>query len=85
MEDNSYPNAMMCVFLALIFVFSVYTTFGYLALNIYGNEINVSIFTNFSKESGILVYGIQVLFFIVFISVMPYNFFPGKICILNIL
>lgn len=85
MEDSSYPNVMSSILLALLFVFGVYTTFAYLALNIYGNDIKVSIFTNFDGEKGYLTYGIQFLFFIVFVSVIPYNFFPGKICILNMI
>lgn len=76
---------MLAVFLALLFVFGIYITFAYLALNIYGDAIQVSIFNNFEKESDILTFGVSFLFFIVFISVIPFCFYPGKLCVLNIL
>jgi len=85
MENSTYKNRMITVFLALLFTLSVYVSFAYLALNIYGNNIAVSIFENFAKEDDLLTYGVSFLFFIVFISSIPYNFFPGKLCIMNIL
>ena len=45
----------------------------------------VSIFDEFAKDDDLLTYGVSFLFFIVFISSIPYNFFPGKLCIMNIL
>jgi amino acid permease len=44
MEQSTYKNRMLTVFLALLFCFSVYVSFAYLALNIYGNNMAVSIF-----------------------------------------
>jgi amino acid permease len=36
MENSSYKNRMMSVFFALLFCLSVYVSFAYLALNLYG-------------------------------------------------
>jgi len=85
MENSTYKNRMLTIFLALLFCLSVYVSFAYLALNIYGSNIEVSIFDQFAKDDDLLTFGVVFLFFIVFISSIPYNFFPGKLCIMNIL
>ena len=83
MHNKSYKNGMLSVFLALLFCFSVYALFALLALNIYGSDIKMSIFENFQADPDKMTIGIQVLFVIVFMCNIPYNFYPGKLCVLN--
>jgi len=74
---------MWAVFLALFFCFVVYALFGLLALNIYGSDIKLSIFDNFDLENDNKILFIQVLFMIIFMMNIPYNFYPGKVMALN--
>jgi len=85
MENSTYKNRMTTIFLALLFCLSVYVSFAYLALNLYGQNIQISIFDNFAQEDDLLTFGVTFLFFIVFITSIPYNFFPGKMCMCNLL
>ena len=84
MEDRSYKNRLKAAFFALTFVFGVYATFSYLAIELYGDRIEFSIFSNFSKEDDLMTYGVQFLFFILFVNNIPFNFIPGKFCFINI-
>lgn len=47
--------------------------------------MSINILDNFGKEKGWMTYGVQVLFFILFVIATPYNFFPGKLCVINLI
>jgi amino acid permease len=84
MKDKRYKTRMTTNLLALLFVFIVYTTFAYLAINQYGNSIKINIISNFAEEDDYLSFGATFLFFMVLVSVIPYNFFPCKLFIMNL-
>jgi len=84
MEHKTYKNQMLTVFISLGFCCSVYIIFAYLAINQYGGDIKVSILQNFANEDDYMTFVVQFLFFIVFVSIIPYNMYPGKLCIMNL-
>lgn len=85
MREQNYENVMKAVGIALIFCFSAYLTLSILAQNIYGNNIEINLFDNMKDDSGVLSIGIRILFLIIFLSNIPYLFFPAKMSILNAL
>lgn len=85
MKESNYKNGMLATFYALIFVFCVYAMFAFLALRIYGSEIHESILGNFNQENDILTAFVMLIFCICFIMALPFNFFPGKLFILNVI
>jgi len=85
MKDPSYKNVMSAVFIAVAFCFSAYLILSALALNLYGDNIQVSLFDNMKDDRGILSIGIRILFLVIFLCNIPYLFFPGKMSILNAL
>jgi len=85
MREYTYPNVMKAVWIALCFCFCSYLILSYLAQNLFGTEIEMSLFDNLKEDSGVLSVGIRLLFLIIFLCNIPYLFFPGKISILNAL
>lgn len=83
MREQSYKNVMSAVALALCFCFSAYFILAYLAQNLFGSDIQVSLFDNMKKDNGVLSIGVRVLFLVIFLCNIPYLFFPGKMSILN--
>jgi len=85
MQESNYKNGMLATFYALFFCFSTYSIFSLLALQIYGDEINQTIFKNFSSENDLLTLFLMLMFCICFIMGLPFNFFSGKLFILNVI
>ena len=84
MQESNYKNGMLATFYALFFCFCIYAIFAFLALRIYGTEIHESIFTNFNNENDLLTLVVNLMFCICFVMALPFNFFPGKLFILNV-
>ena len=76
---------MSAVAIALCFCFSSYFILSYLAQNLFGSDIEVSLLNNMKNDNGILSVGVRVLFLIIFLCNIPYLFFPGKMSVLNAL
>jgi len=85
MKEPTYRNVMSAVALAISFCFAAYFILSALAQNLYGDEIQVSLFDNMKDDRGILSIGVRVLFLVIFLCNIPYLFFPGKMSILNAL
>jgi len=85
MKEQSYNNVMSSIFIALCFCFSAYLILALLAQNLFGSNIQVSLFDNMKDDRGILSVGVRCLFLIIFLCNIPYLFFPGKMSILNAL
>lgn len=85
MKAQTYGNVMSAVFIALCFCFSAYLILALLAQNLFGDNIQVSLFDNMKDDRGILSVGVRVLFLVIFLCNIPYLFFPGKMSILNAL
>ena len=85
MKQSNYKHGMLATFYALFFVFSVYIVFSLLALRIYGNNIRQSMFGNFEQEEDILTLFVMLMFCICFIMALPFNFFPCKLFVLNVI
>jgi hypothetical protein len=71
--------------MALLFCLTSYIILSYLAQNLFGTAIEVSLFDNMKQDSGVLSIGVRALFLIIFLCNIPYLFFPGKMSILNAL
>lgn len=85
MKEQTYGNVMSAIFIALSFCFSAYLILALLAQNLFGSNIQVSLFDNMKDDRGILSVGVRCLFLVIFLCNIPYLFFPGKMSILNAL
>ena len=81
MKDRSY--GLISIFTAMMFCFSIYVLLTIIAYNLYDDKIKLSIFDNFQEENDFKIIGIQVLFLVIFMAKIPYNFYIIKIYILN--
>jgi len=76
---------MTAVWYALLFCLSAYVILSLLAQNLFGSDIEVSLFDNMKEDDGVLSIGVRCLFLVIFLCNIPYLFFPGKMSILNAL
>jgi len=89
---RTHKNGFVSSFYALLFTAFVYISFAYLSVQCFGEgNIEQNILKNFRitsstpKEEAVLALIVKVLFLIVFLCTIPFNFFPLKICLLNLI
>ena len=87
--DKLYPdirttkNGLKASAGALIFTGFIYISFAYVSIACFGMEnISQNIFSNLS-DSGFLSQFVKVLFLLIFICAIPFNFYPVKECVIN--
>lgn len=54
-------------------------------MNLYGDKININLFTHLEGDDSFLSKGIRYMFLIIFVCKIPYIFFPGKLALFNII
>ncbi len=82
MEHKSNTNGYLITILAMLFCFSTYMLFSYLALRTYGENLNPNIFENIQLENNMPSYFIRIIFVAIFLCNIPFIFLPGKECML---
>ena len=76
---------MQAIITGLVFVFLVYFSFSYFAIDSYGKGIQPNIFENLKQEKTIPSYFIRIIFLFIFLSNIPFGFLAGKESLLIII
>eukprot|EP00347_Sterkiella_histriomuscorum_P012714 403367497 len=85
LDKKTNKNGYLTSLIALLLSFSVYMIFSILATQIYGKNINPTVFDNLQYENNVASYFIRLIFLAIFICNMPFVFLPGKECLLTMI
>eukprot|EP00347_Sterkiella_histriomuscorum_P001964 403369990 len=85
LDKKTNTNGYAASIIALLFSFIVYMLFSILASEIYGENIQPTLFDNLQYETNVASYFIRVIFLAIFICNMPFAFLPGKECLLSMI
>lgn len=83
MKKDTVPNICFSVGMGLGFCFSFYLILTLLAINLYGERLEINLFSHMDGENDFLSVGVRFMFCIIFFCKIPFIFFPGKLFLLN--
>lgn len=85
MKHSTTSNVMLSVFVSQVFCFTFYVTLTLLAMNLYGDRIDINLFSHLREDPGYLSLAVRLLFLMIFYFKVPFIFFPGKLSVFNMI
>jgi hypothetical protein len=84
-RNRNNSKGILATAMALIFCLVAYLFFSVMAIECYGMDLNPSIFENIKEDNDAISIILLSFFLLIFLSNIPFVFYPGKECFLMFL